>query len=48
LKNSSSYWGQGLTGLMDEIRYYSQSLQTAEVEKIYAEGLEKRDLATNK
>jgi hypothetical protein len=38
-----------MIGAIDEMRVYSQSLQTGEVEKIYADGLEKhRDMVVRK
>ena len=37
--------GSNLNGYLDEFRVYSQSLQTAEIEKLYAEGLPKHVLA---
>ena len=39
------YAGDNVVGYLDEFRVYSQSLQTGEIEKIYAEGLPRHEVA---
>ena len=39
------YSGANVVGYLDEFRVYSQSLQTGEIEKIYAEGLPRHEVA---
>lgn len=37
-------WGNGLIGLVDQVRFYAEGLPSAQIKKLYVEGIEKRGL----